>query len=282
MWWFEIGNFPHGVDAEESEWMIQVVEWCTSYLAFCCGPPLLGSSIDGIATEEESAQGTSVSGEVPWGIALFYDDGVEEEAAHYVDKGRVAYHRFCTAVDWVACQPTQLLSLFTRLGYDAPLRHGRPVEPPGHPAPMALWNAGLQEALHAIEAAKNDDCTLELVRLPPMFQEHEPHWSDWVVTWIRAYVDYMCGAPPSGTRIKLNWESSTRWSNGHGIPAKVPCGWGLDWDGVEPPPNARNFAERFRLAFYHLLTHVDWQQFDGEKLRSCFDEQGYNDYLEHI
>ncbi len=72
MWWFEIGNFPHGVDAEESEWMIQVVEWCTSYLAFCCGPPLLGSSIDGIATEEESAQGTSVSGEVPWGIALFY------------------------------------------------------------------------------------------------------------------------------------------------------------------------------------------------------------------
>jgi hypothetical protein len=69
MWWFEIGHFPPSFDAEEPEWMIQVVEWCKSYLAFCCDPPLLGYSIDGIATEEEIAQGTSVSGEVPWGMA---------------------------------------------------------------------------------------------------------------------------------------------------------------------------------------------------------------------
>src|SRR6266851_6985593 len=215
MWWFEIGNFPHGIDTEEPEWIIQVVEWCKSYLAFCCDPPLLGYSIDGIATEEEIAQGTSVSGEVPWGMALFYEEGMEEEAAHYLEKCLVAHNRFCTAVDWVACLPTTLLSLFERLGYDAPIRHRGPIEPPGHPAPMALWNEALQEALRAIEAAKNDDCTLELVRLPPLLQEYEPHWSDWVVTWIRAYMDYTCGAPPSGTRIKLNWDSSTRWRNGH-------------------------------------------------------------------
>ena len=80
MWWFEIGNFPNGIDAEEPEWMRKVVEWCKSYLEFCCDPPLLGYYIDGIATEEEIAQGSSISGEVPWGIALFYEDGEEEEA----------------------------------------------------------------------------------------------------------------------------------------------------------------------------------------------------------
>jgi hypothetical protein len=279
MWWFEIGHFPPSFDAEEPEWMIQVVEWCKSYLAFCCDPPLLGYSIDGIATEEETAQGMSVSGEVPWGMALFYEEGMEEEAAHYLDKCLVAYYRFCTAVDWVACRPTTLLSLCERLGYDAPLRRGGPVALPGYPAPMGLWNAALQEALHAIEAAKNDDCQLELVRLPPLLLEYEPAWSDWVVTWVRSYMDYTCGAPPSGTRMKLNWDSNTRWSNDDGTPAKVSCGWGLDWDGVEPPPKAHDFAEQFRLVFYRLLTHVDWQQFDGETLRSCFEAQGYNDYL---
>jgi len=145
---------------------------------------------------------------------------------------------------------------------------------------MAFDNEAWQEALRAIDAAKNDDCKLDLVRLPPMLQEHEPNWSYWVVTWIRAYMDYTCGAPPSGTRIKLNWNSSTRWSNTQGKPVKVICGWGLDWDGIEPPAKTRDFAEKFRLAFYRLLTHVDWQEFDGAKLRSCFDEQGYNDYLD--
>ena len=216
---------------------------------------------------------------------MFYEDGVEEEAEHYLEKCRVAYSRFCTSVDWVACHPTKLLSLFERLGYDAPVRCIGPVEPQPseHPVPMAFANEAWQEALRAIDAAKNDNCKLDLVRLPPILQDHDLNWSAWVVTWVGAYIAYMCGTPPAGTHLTLNWSSSTRWKNSQtGLPAKVRCGWGLDWDGVEPPPKTRDFAEQFRLAFYRLLTHVDWQQFDGEKLRSCFDEQGYNDYLRYI
>src|SRR5437016_5000052 len=171
MWWFDIGNLPNSVDAEEPEWLRQVVEWCKSYLAFCCGLPSLGYAIDGIATEDEIAEGTSLSGEMPLGMALFYEDGMEEEAAHYLDKCHVAYYRFCTAVDWVACHPTALLSLFERLGYDTPVRCIDSIEPPGHLAPIALGSEAFQEALGAIAAEKNDDCQLDLVRLPPMLQE---------------------------------------------------------------------------------------------------------------
>jgi hypothetical protein len=279
MWWFAIGDLPPGVDAEEPEWTRQVVAWCKGYLEFCCDPPLLGYYVDGIATEDEIAEGTSISGEMPLGMALFYDDGMEEEAAHYLDKCHVAYYHFCTAVDWVACHPTALLALFERLGYDISARVIGPREPPGHRAPIALGSEAFQEALRVIDAANNDDGKLDLVRLPPMLEESDPHWSDWVVNWIDAYLASTCGAPPSGTRLKRTWDSSTRWGHTQGRPHKVQCGWGLDWDGGEPPPQTRDFAEKFRVAFYRLLTHVDWQQFDGTTLRSCFDEQGYNDYL---
>jgi hypothetical protein len=203
---------------------------------------------------------------------------MEEEAAHYLDKCHIAYYHFCTAVDWVACHPTRFWSLFERLGM-TPLPASSIPENLWTSCTLALGSEALQEALRGFDAANNDECKLDLVRLPPMLQESDPHWSDWVVNWIEAYLASTCGAPPSGTRLKRTWDSSTRWGHTQGRPLKVQCGWGLDWDGIEPPPQTRDFAEKFRVAFYRLLTHVDWQQFDGTTLRSCFDEQGYNDYL---
>ena len=71
MWWFALGDLPPGVDAEEPEWTRQVVAWCKGYLEFCCDPPLLGYYVDGIATEDEIAEGTSRCGEMPLGMAFF-------------------------------------------------------------------------------------------------------------------------------------------------------------------------------------------------------------------
>ena len=100
MWHYEIGSLPNGVRTDDPAWVAKFVEWAKSYIEFCCGPTLLGYCVGGIAGEDDIEDDTSLTGKTPHMLAVFYEDGEEEDASGYFEKCLVAYDRFTDAVVW--------------------------------------------------------------------------------------------------------------------------------------------------------------------------------------
>ena len=261
-----VGPLPDVHDGTEADWVRWQVGAVTQLIYDIVHKPQY-CLLYGCEGEREGEWRSSPEDHLrPDSLGVFcYDEGyaADEEANEWGGIASVIFPRFCKAIDWQHVRPATLRACAERMGLAPVCRYVPRPEPKGVPRTDA-------EVIE-IEDSKNDENDIELGRFPKWPNELDT-WS--YVHLIRLYIDFVCGDPPPGVRVALLWRASEKYKSGlTDTWCKVVAGWGLSMDdGAEPA--ALEYAELFRLAFYHFVGAVDWEELKIETIKQEIGQLG--------